>query len=169
MGDTAKALSSFQTCAEQNPKKADAFLQIGLILQQRKDKMADKYLDNAVKANPKATDALYAKGYGEMEAGKYEQAISTFKQVIEVDFKNEDALYAIGQSYMEMDSLKEAYKYFNMAIKMDPKYAEAYYKMGRCAEEFKNYDEAKSLYQQCLNIKPDYKLAKDGMKRLGGN
>ena len=56
-----------------------------------------------------------------------------------------------------------------MAIKMDPKYAEAYYKMGRCAEEFKNYDEAKSLYQQCLNIKPDYKLAKDGMKRLGGN
>jgi tetratricopeptide (TPR) repeat protein len=169
MGDTTRALSAFQTCTEQDPKNSDAFLQIGLLLHARKDKMADKYLDNAVKANPKATDALYAKGFAQQEAGKYAESIETFKMIIERDYKNEDALYALGVSYMQIDSIKPAYKYFDMAIKMDPKYAEAYYKKGRCAEELKHIEEAKSLYQQCLNFKPDYKLAQDGLKRLGGS
>ena len=103
-GDTTKALSSFQTCVEQDPKNADAYLQIGLLLQTKKDKMAQKYLDNAVKANPKAVDALYAKGYGEQDAKQYEQSIVTFRQIIERDYKNEEALYAIGYSYLMMDA-----------------------------------------------------------------
>ena len=169
MGDTTRALSAFQTCVEQDPKNADAYLEIGLLLHERKDKMAAKYLDNAVKANPKATDALYAKGFTQQESGQYQESIETFKRIIEVDYKNEEALYALGVSYLQMDSVPLAYKYFGMAIQMDPKYAEAYYKKGRCAEQMKRNDEAKSLYQQCLNFKPDYKLAQEGMKRLGGS
>ena len=169
MGDTTRALSAFQTCVEQDPKNSDAYLEIGLLLHERKDKMADKYLDNAIKANPKGTDALYAKGFSQQEAGHYQESIETFKMVIGRDYKNEDALYAIGVSYMQLDSITMAYKYFSMAIQMDPKYAEAYYKKGRCAEEMKHKEEAKSLYQQCLNFKPDYKLALDGLKRLGGS
>jgi tetratricopeptide (TPR) repeat protein len=169
MGDTTRALSAFQTCVEQDPKNADAYLEIGLLLHERKDKMADKYLDNAVKANPKATDALYAKGFAQQEAGKYQESVETFKKIIDLDYKNEEALYAVGVSYMQMDSITTAYKYFGMAIQMDPKYAEAYYKKGRCAEALHHNEEAKSLYQQCLNFKPDYKLALEGMKRLGGS
>lgn len=169
MGDTTKALSAFQTCVEQDPKNSDAYLQIGLLLHERKDKMADKYLDNAVKANPRATDALYAKGFAQQEAGKYKESIETFKEIIDRDHKNEEALYAMGVSYMQIDSIQAAYKYFGMAIQMDPKYAEAYYKKGRCAEELKRTQEARSLYQDCLNIKPDYKLAQEGLKRLGGS
>ncbi|MBS1623533.1 MAG: tetratricopeptide repeat protein [Bacteroidetes bacterium] len=169
MGDTTRALSALQTCVEQDPKNSEAYLEIGLLLRQRQDKMADKYLDNAVKANPKATDALYAKGFAQQEQGKYQESIETFKTIIERDYKNEEALYALGVSYMQVDSIPAAYKYFGMAIQMNPKYAEAYYKKGRCAEEMKHLQEAKSLYQDCLNFKPDYKLAQEGLKRLGGS
>ena len=169
MGDTTKALSAFQTCTEQDPKNADAFLEIGLLLQSRHDKMANKYLDNAVKANPKATDALYAKGYAEQQARLYIQSIETFKKIIDLDYKNDEALYALGVSYMQIDSIPAAYKYFTMAIKVKPTYAEAYYKKGRCAEALKKNEEAKSLYRQCLNLKPDIQLAQEGIKRLGGD
>ena len=169
MGDTTKALSAFQTCTEQDPKNADAFLEIGLLLQARHDKMASKYLDNAVKANPKATDALYAKGYAEQQAGRYLPSIETFKRIVEIDYRNEEALYALGVSYMQTDSIADAYKYFSMAIKTKPTYAEAYYKKGRCAESLNRKEEAKSLYRQCLNLKSDFALAVEGIKRLGGD
>ncbi|MFN8276243.1 MAG: tetratricopeptide repeat protein [Chitinophagales bacterium] len=168
MGDTAKAISSFQTCAEQDPKNAEAFLQIGLLMQARGDKLANKYLDNAVKANPKGEDALYAKGFAQQEAKDYAGSIATFKQIIAANYRNEDALYALGYSYLMLDSFVEGYKYFGMAAKIDPTFAEAYYKKGVCAEQLKRVEEAKSLYQQALNLNSQYEPAKKALARLGG-
>ena len=169
MGDTVKALSAFQTCTEQDPKNSEAFLQIALLLRARKDKMADKYFDNAAKANPQKVDALRAKGIAQQESGKYKEALETFKQMVGVDYKNEDALYGMGVSYLNLDSVRQAYKYFDMAIKMSPTYEDAFFKKAICAEKQNNIAEAQSLYQQCLNLDPKDDRAEKALKRLSGN
>jgi tetratricopeptide (TPR) repeat protein len=151
---------------EQDPKYADAYLQIGLLLKQKGDKLAQKYLDNAVKANPKAEDALYAKGFAEKDAKQYEQAIATFKQVVELNHRNPDALDAIGFCYLQQDSFQTAYRYFNLAISIDPEFAEAFYRKGLCAEKLNRKEEAKSLYQQSLNLNPKLDLATASLKRM---
>jgi tetratricopeptide (TPR) repeat protein len=162
MGDTTKALSAFQTCVEQDPKNADAYLEIGLLLHERKDKMAAKYLDNAVKANPKAHRSHSTPRDSHGGESTISGAHQAFKRIIEVDYKNEEALYA-PRGQLSADGLcTSGVQIFRHGHTDGPKYAEAYCKKGRCAEQMKHNEEARSLYQQCLNFKPDYKLALEG-------
>lgn len=180
IGDTTKALSSFQTATELNPKHYHAFVQIGLLLEQKNDKNAEKYLDNAIRVGERPEDALYAKAnmYKEdasnmQDAGKdakaiekFQKAIEIFKKVIEVNHRNVEAYMGTAFSYYQIDSLKEAYKYYGVAYKLDPTYAGAYFSQGLVAEEMGRKQEAISLYQTCLNIDPDFKRAQEHLKKL---
>lgn len=180
IGDTTKALSSFQTATELNPKFYNAYVQIGLLLKSKKDKNAEKYFDNAIKVSDKPEDALYAKanllkeeGVRLYDANKFSQAddklnkaVEQFKKVIEVNYKNVEAYMGTGFCYYQMDSLEEAYKYYGMATKIEPGYAGAYFSKGLCAEDLGRTKEAMTLYQTCLNIDPTFKRAEEHLKKL---
>ena len=127
-GDTARAISSFQTATELDPKFYNAYVQIGLLLEQKKDKNAEKYFDNAIKVSNKPEDALYAKaniykkegvkledaGQPDKAVDKFETAIANFKQVIDLDHRNVEAYMGVAYSYYQMDSVQEAYKYYDL-------------------------------------------------------
>lgn len=180
VGDTLKALSSFQTATELNPKFYNAYVQIGLLLRARNDKTAAKYLDNAIKVSDKPEDALYAKANILKEDGLrlynlnklpqsyalLSQAAEQFKKVIEVNYKNVEAYMGAGFCYYQMDSVEQAYKYYGMAAKLDPTYAGAYFSKGLCAEDLGKTAEAMALYQNCLNIDPEFKRAQEHLNKL---
>jgi len=182
-GDTSKAISSFQTATELNPKFYDAFMQIGLLLKEKKDKNAAKYFDNAIRVKENGSDALYAKANVLKEEGvklydanklpeavsKLQQAIAAFKQVIEQDHRNVEAYMGIGFSYYQMDSVREAYEYYDKALKIAPTYAGAHFSKGLCAEELGKTKEAIMLFQNCLNIDPEFSRATKHLKDLQGN
>ncbi len=180
IGDTAKAISSYQTATELNPKYYNAYVQIALLLKQRKDKKAERYLDNAIRVNPKPEDALYLKANFFKETGitlqnankndqaieQYQKAIETFKKVVEVNHTNVESYMGIAFSYYQMDSVKEAYNFYDLGIKMSPTYAGAYFSKGLCAEEMGKTNEAIMLYQNCLNIDPNFTRAKEHLRNL---
>ncbi len=180
VGDTAKAISSFQTATELNPKFYNAYVQIGLLLKSKRDKNAEKYFDNAIKVSDKPEDALYAKANLLKEDGvrlydadkmtqalaKLNSAVEQFKKVIDLNYKNVEAYMGTGFCYYQMDSLEEAYRYYQMATKVEPTYAGAYFSQGLCAEDMGRKKEAAALYQNCLNIDPDFKRASDHLKNL---
>ena len=180
VGDTAKALSSFQTATELNPKFYNAYVQIGLLLKNKKDKNAEKYFDNAIKVSDKPEDALYAKANILKEEGvrlydaykdaqareQFNKAIEQFKKVIEVNYKNVEAYMGTAFCYYQMDSLEEAYHYYDLATKIEPTYAGAYFSKGLCAEELGRKKEAMALYQNCLNMDPTFKRAEEHLKKL---
>jgi tetratricopeptide (TPR) repeat protein len=182
MGDTGRAISSFQTATELNPKYYNAYVQIGLLLQNKNDKNAEKYFDNAIRVSDKPEDALYAKANILKEQGvalydankmdasfeKLNAAINNFKKVIELDHRNVEAYMGIGFSYYQMDSLQQAYEYYGLAAKIEPTYAGAYFSKGLCAEDLGKTKEAIMLYQNCLNIDPDFKRAQEHLKKLQG-
>lgn len=165
-GQIDKAISSFQTAVEQDPTFYDAFVQLGLLNRSRNPKLAEQYLNNALKNKPEGEDALYAKGYQQQDMKQYGEAASTFRSLVEINPQHDGALYALGYSLLMMDSLPEAYRLFDLATKANPAYAEAYYKKGVCAEQLNRKDEAITLYKNCLNLK-DYKPATDALSRLG--
>lgn len=180
VGDTAKAISSFQTATELNPKFYDAYVQLGLLLKNKKDKNAEKYFDNAIRVSEKPEDALYAKASLLKENGvrlydankmasaneQLNKAVEQFKKVIELNYKNVEAYMGTGFCYYQMDSLLEAYRYYEMATKVEPTYAGAYFSKGLCAEDMGRTKEAMALYQTCLNIDPDFKRAEQHLKKL---
>ena len=178
--DTTRAISSFQTATELNPKFYNAYVQLGLLLAQKKDKNAEKYFDNAIKISDKPEDALYAKANILKETAtalfeankdaqareKYNAAIETYKKVIAVNYKNVESYMGIGFSYYQMDSVAEAYKYYGLATKIEPTYAGAYFSEGLCAEDLGRKKEAAELYQSCLNIDPKFARAQEHLKKL---
>lgn len=180
MGDTAKAISSFQTATELNPKYYNAYVQIGLLLKDKKSKEAEKYFDNAIKVSDKPEDALYAKAniYKEEGVALYEankdaqsksqlnRAVASFKKVIEVNYRNVEAYMGVGFCYYQMDSLQEAYEFYDKALKIAPTYAGAYFSKGLCAEDLGKTKEAIMLYENCLNIDPTFERAKTHLQNL---
>ncbi len=180
MGDTNKAISSFQTATELNPKFYDAYVQIGLLLKSRNDKTAEKYLDNAIRVSDKPEDALYAKanilkeqGVALYDANKMAQsnetlnkAIAAFKKVIEVNHRNVEAYMGIGFCYYQMDSVMQAYEYYGKATEISPTYAGAYFSKGLCAEDLGRTREAIMLYENCLNLNKDFERAQKHLNAL---
>lgn len=167
-GNIDKAVSSFQTAVEMNPKYYEAYVQIGLLLQRKKDKNAEKYLDNAIKVSDKPEDALMAKGYIQQQDKNYAGAIASYKRVVELNYRNEDALYNIGICYIKTDSFDVAYKYFDLVTKTQPTNPEAHYHKGLCAEAMGNKEEAMELYQNAINIS-EHKKAAERLAKLRGS
>lgn len=180
IGDTEKAMSSFQTATELNPQYYEAYVQLGFLSQKRNDKNAEKYFDNAIRVGGNPEDALYAKANmlkeegvklydkGKTEAAeiKLSAAIESFKKVIELNYRNVEAYMGIGFSYYQMDSVEQAYEYYDKATKVAPAYAGAYFSKGLCAEDLGRTREAIMLYQNCLNIDPDFERAKQHLQQL---
>src|SRR5204863_8321405 len=73
-GDTARAISSFQTAVEQNPGYFDAYIQLGNLLTRKKNNLALNYYDHALQLNKDAPDALYGKAMYYQENDSVEAA-----------------------------------------------------------------------------------------------
>lgn len=167
-GDTAKAISSFETAIEQDNKNYGAFLDLGLIYGARKNTIALEYYDNAISINPARTDGLYAKAKLLQDLDKTEEAIALYNRILKTDSLHEFSLYNIGAIELEVKKdAKAALEHFTKAINANPKYAEAYFARGVCYQELKDRNNAFADYNMCLQLKPNYEPAVEALNSLG--
>lgn len=162
-GDTARAISSFQTTVEVDPDFQEAYMQLGNLYAAQKNKLALQYYDDAIRLDSTDRQASYAKAKFYQDIGSLSQAIADYKAMIVKDPQDADAIYNLATIYYGIDSIATAYKYYELAIRQAPANAISYYGKGLCAEELKKRDEAISLYTQALNLDPDLQEAE---KRL---
>lgn len=149
-----KAISSFQTCVEQDPTYYNAYMQLGTLFSEKKDDIALKYLDNALRLEPESREALYAKGYHYQQKNDFQNAKEQYKQMIINNRNDFQALYNMGHCFLEQDSLEKADKHFGMAINAKPDYVDAMFMRGQIAERKGDIVEAKIIYQNCLKLLP---------------
>jgi tetratricopeptide (TPR) repeat protein len=168
LGDTAKALGSFQTAVEQNPDLIDGFYELGLLYQkQGKTDLANTYFNNALKVDSTDINVLYAKGMLLMEERKDNQAIGIFQKINKYDPQYPEAYFNIGIIYLEYDSLKKAHGNFNIAAEMDQTMAKAYFyravaseKMGNKQDAIRDYENARNFdTENVFSIRIENKLA----------
>jgi len=166
-GDSTKAVRNFLKTIEIEPEYYDAYMQLGLMFSNRKNKVAIDYFNSALNIKPKSIETFYALGMYQQENGNPDEAIKAYKSIIAIDPKYKEAYYNIGYVYLEYkENYKEAIKSFTDAITVNKDYAEAYYNRGYTYELMKNFDKAKSDYKMALQIRTNYQKAIEGMNRL---
>jgi tetratricopeptide (TPR) repeat protein len=169
IGDTAKAVKSFQIAVEKNQDYYDAYMQLGLLFSIAGNPLAVDYFNNALNINPKSTEAYYGLAMFYQENEQEKKAIDIYKNIIKLDPKDKRPYYNIG--YINLVYLKkydDAESYFSEAIKNDPGYAEAYYNRGFSYELAGNKKNAISDYKKALELKTNYEKAIKALNRIEG-
>lgn len=168
-GDTAKAVSSFQTAIEQDPNDYDSYMQLGLLFTIPLDPLALQYFDNAIRVNPQSLEAHYAKGMHLQRLGESRQALNVYKKILEFNPRYYNASYNQGYIYLEQISKYDSAAYhFTEAIQNGPeRYFTAMYNRGLAQERLGNLQKARADYEQALLWNPQYDLAAIALERIG--
>jgi tetratricopeptide (TPR) repeat protein len=167
--DTPKAISSFQTAIQVDPRYRDAMIQLGLLHAAQKDSVCIKYFNNAFALDTTDVLPLYGKAMYFQEGNNYEKAKEVYKQCILYDPQYGNAYFNIGWILMHQDSLEKAERQFDYVTRIEPNNAEAYYNRGVCRELQEKTQPAIADYKQAVEFDPEYQEAKDALKRLGGS
>jgi tetratricopeptide (TPR) repeat protein len=167
MGDTLKAVKSFEKTIEKDQQYFHAYMQLGLMYSAKHSKLAVDYFNNALNLNPKSIEALYALAFFYQENSEYNKAIEKYTMIIQIDPKNKQSYYNLGYIHLVYLQVYDvAIRYFSGALQCDPNYAEAWYNRGYCYELLGNIIYARADYQQALKVKTNYQRAIDGLNRL---
>jgi len=161
-GDTIKAASSFQTAAEVNPDRYDAFIQLGLLYAAAHDDLALEYFRTARSLRPNSIEALYDEAiflqeHARKDTGRFGQALALYDRILELDSANASAAFNKGFIHLEyLADYGEAEMWFNEAIARLPHYHQAHYNRGLAIESQGRNREALEAYDAALAIDPTY-------------
>lgn len=170
MGDTIRAINSFQEAVDMDAQLIEGWLQLGQLYATRKDPLALQYFNNAVKIAPNSIEANHAKAYYLTNTlNDLEGAIAIYRNINLIDPQYEEAYYNAGLLYLDLEKLNEAYQQFNLAIQFSPTHIRAYYYRGYTNELLNKPDAAKLDYEQSLRMAPDYEAAKERLTILQGD
>ena len=93
------------------------------------------------------------------KAGRYKEAVETFKQAIRLTPGDAEAHYRLGEAYFNLSQDKEAIEAYQQAIKLKPDYFAAYNNLGTVYLTQHNYTDAIKLLTEATQRNPDYSIA----------
>jgi len=105
-------------------------------------------------------DLLFGKGVDSFNLAEYEQAISYFDQVLEIDPNNIEALISKGLSLSQLNKESRAIKIFDKALEIDPNNIEALIGKGISLNQKNRGLDAMNYFAKVLKIDPDYDIIK---------
>ncbi len=168
IGDTARAINSFQTAVEYDPELIDGWINLGQLQAALGNSIAAQYFESALQIAPRDPRVLHAKAFYLLEQGDLTGSLELFRQIARNDPQYSDAYYNAGLLLLDLDSLAEAKAQFDLAIKTSPLHIRAYYYRGLTSEFLGNPQAALADYRQALQLAPDYALPREGIQRLSG-
>ena len=166
-GDTAKAVSTFQTCVEQNPDHYNGFIQLGLIYASINDDIAIAYYNNALQIYPLSTEALYNMALYYQNTERIALADKTYDKIIETNPEYFIAYY--NKAFLRLvysTDYDSAIYFFDKTLDYDETYFEAFYNKGYAYELKGDNKNAAAGYKSALALKPDFTLAAKGLNRV---
>lgn len=134
--------------------------------------LARQDFDEAIKLNPRFTDAVGDRGITLMAMGRFAEAIPDFTQVIELDPKSAYAMYDRGLAYESLGLDDLAIEDFSAAIAQETRDAHRFERRGTAYFRKKEYGKALADYEQALLFDPQYAPALYGrgiVKRINGD
>ena len=163
-GDAGHAIENLKKAIVIEPNNHELYSMIGVeFLQKRDADEAIRYLGQALRQNPNSHlalsmlgDAYNQKGLILNEQGKLDDAITTYKKVLEIKPNNIDAHNNIGVAFHNRGDLIAAIESFKQAVKIKPEFAQAYVNMGVCHSDRGNIKAAIKAYTKALYINPTH-------------
>jgi tetratricopeptide (TPR) repeat protein len=164
--DEPKCIEALKNCTAQDPEYTEAYMKIATIYNRKKDVLAIKYYDYAIKSDTTNMLARYGKAMFYQENNQIEKAIITYNEILQKDKNYTDAYYNLGYLYLGMDSIAKAKRHFEIATKVSPANSKAYYMKGLCSEALKDYVAALIDYKQSLNFDDKNNLTIEAIARM---
>ncbi|MBK9358900.1 MAG: tetratricopeptide repeat protein [Bacteroidales bacterium] len=167
MGDTTKAIESYQMAVLRDQSYYDALKQLGILFSIRKDKLAIDYLRNAAQLRPEQPEPLYILGMHYQDNGEADKSLSVYNEILQIDSGFKLAWYNKG--YVQMvykHDYRMATESFSRAISLDAGYVEAWYNRGYAFELLGDKKNAKKNYDEVLRISVNNDKAIQGLNRL---
>lgn len=160
-GNLDKARETLEQLKALDPQDAQAGLILALLYasQNQSEKAALEYeevLKGAAKSDPKNIDILKSLAAVYYQQKKIEDAIVTYRLILEIDSKDYEPIFLLGSLLEEKGLRQEAISKFKETLAINPDYPDALNSLGYVyAEEGKNLSEAEGLVKKALNQKPD--------------
>ena len=164
LGRVKEAGVAFKKITQLNPKYAEGFNNLGVILQELdKSEEAIEAYKKAVSLNPNYADAYYNMGITLHEQGKLEESIEAYNKAASLRPNDGDVYYNMGLVLQERKQHEEAIKAYNKALSLKPNYADTYNNIGNVLKSQDNLEEAIGAYKKAMSLKPDYAEAYKNM------
>lgn len=162
-----RAVSSFQTAVEQDPNYYSAYIEMGVMYDEKGDSLALEYYNSAIDIAPNSLEAWYNKGMYFQNRGEVDNALNCYYQLNDIDETWADPYYNLGYIHLLMtNELDSSIYYFERATQLDPMYYQAYNNMGFAYEKKGDFKNARKFYQKAVEINPDFQLAKDNLNAI---
>ncbi|OIQ24415.1 MAG: hypothetical protein BM555_07135 [Crocinitomix sp. MedPE-SWsnd] len=162
-----RAMSSFQTAVEQDPDYYAAYIEMGVMFEEKGDSISLEYYNTAIDIFPQSIEAWYNKGMYYQTRGYVDNALSSYYTLNRLDDTWADPYYNIGYIHLIMtEELDSAVHYFTRATELDPTYYQAYNNLGLAYEKKGDRVNAKKYYLRAVEINPDFQLAKDNLNAV---
>ena len=94
-------------------------------------------------------------GYALFQKGRVDEAITHFRQTLEIDPNYKDTHYNLANALLQKGSASEAITQFRAALQLKPGHADSHINLGNALRLTGKTDEAKLEYQRALEITPD--------------
>lgn len=167
IGDTSRAISSFQTATEINPDFYEAYMELANLHSWQGNPLALDYLNTAIEIRPKSVEAWYNKGVFYQSTGYIEEAMESYQELVKRDSDGFLGYYNMGYLYLtEYLEYETAIAYFDTVLTIQPMSFDALYNKGLCYEEMGDTKMAEATYREVLANDPQHTLAAMGMERL---
>jgi tetratricopeptide (TPR) repeat protein len=166
MGDTARAVNSFQQSVELDPEIIDAWVFLGQLQAGLGNELAIRYFNSALSIEPDNIEVLHAKADYYSDQAELEKAVEVYRQMVKLDPQYEQSYFNMGLLFLDQDSIQKAYEQFNLLVGVSPLHIRGYYYRGLSSEFLGNFEGARQDYEQALRLSPDYQNALDGLERV---
>ena len=128
---------------------------LGIIYAQRKDyTQALKYLEAAIKINPRNGIAYSNLGNVLFELGQFEMALNAYYNAIQLAPTYAEAWSNKGNALYELQRYKEALEHHDRAIALNPSYAEAWSNKGLVLIHLKDFKNAIVHHDKAISLRP---------------
>ena len=167
LGNRELAKSSYETAIQQDPEFYEGYMALAYLYTEEEDPLALQYFLTASTLKPNSTDALYGVAYSHQVAGSYDEALISYRHLLEIDQEYHLALFNQGyikQFYQEQ--IDSAIYYYSSAIDIQPEFVKAWHNMGLCYVSKSDKTQALKCFGKALKYNPEYELSKLEAEKL---
>lgn len=159
-----EALGLYSEVTQIDPRDADAFYMVGVILGiQGRKQQSIEYLQNADALRPDHVLTHYNLGVAYRDSGDLERAREEFEKTVRLKPDYSAAYNSLAHVLINTRRLEEAVDVFYKVIKLQPTVAETRNNLATVLQGLGRMEEAIDCYKKALEINPDMTVAWDSL------
>lgn len=138
-GDRAGAVKVLQTVRPARVDDGESWRALGqLALELQTPRLAEAFLRQAVRVEPKSVDGLEQLGLAIALSGRFEEAVGPFEEAVRLDGRDASARLNLAVALAEVGRVAEARRQAEEALRLDPSYDKARQFLGAISEKPKS-------------------------------